>query len=226
MVARPRRLAVYQHGRRRLDEELGLEPSPALQRMQEQILHQDPGLEPSSTPPEIAIQTKVRELDGAPSVVEPRPALLARAARLPVPPTPTVGRTEDLARLRAMATDPGVQLVSVIGPAGVGKTRLAVELARALTDQLPDGAYFVSLAPVNSVDQVPSTIARALGVAEVPEGAATTASSRIARFGPCLLVLDNFEHLLDAAPFVSDLLAERAARDGGGHQPRAAARPR
>jgi len=129
------------------------------------------------------------------------PAATARSARpLPVPPTPLVGRRLELTAVSALFRDEGARLVTLTGPGGTGKTRLGLAVAHALESELRDGALFVSLAPVSSPDLLATTIAEALDVAE-------TELREHLRARRMLLVLDNFEQLLDAAPFVADLLA-------------------
>jgi predicted ATPase/class 3 adenylate cyclase len=124
----------------------------------------------------------------------------------PPPPTPTIGREADIARVRALLLEAGTRLVTVVGPGGVGKTRLAVEVARALDHETADVAGFVELASVEDHRDVASTIARALAVeprrGETPE----TALLRRLAYGESVLVLDNLEHLLDAVPLLASLL--------------------
>ena len=99
------------------------------------------------------------------------------------------------------------RLVTLTGPGGVGKTRLAIDVARELEPQFPDGAWLVSLAATAQGEHVPSAIAQALDVTPVPGESATAATERFLGPKRGILVLDNFEHLLAAAPLVSDLLA-------------------
>jgi predicted ATPase/DNA-binding SARP family transcriptional activator len=174
-------LEVYRSARERLAEDLGLDPSPALQELERAILRQDPALA--------------------------APAAPTRSTRpLPVPPTPLVGRRLELAAVAALFRDEGARLVTLTGPGGTGKTRLAIEAAHSLEAELRDGAAFVSLAPVSSPELLVTTIAEAL---EVREGGRPLADSVIdhLRERRLLLVLDNFEQLLPAAPFVGELLA-------------------
>lgn len=138
----------------------------------------------------------------------PPPASLSPGrARIPAPPTATVGRDADLARLAALVREPGSRLVTVVGPGGVGKTRLAVELARAAGGAFADGAYLVPLAPVRAHAHVAATVARQLDVVLLPGEAVEAGLARHLAGRDVLVVLDNFEHVLDAAPLISDLLA-------------------
>ena len=137
----------------------------------------------------------------------PSPSLETRTSSLPIPSTRLVGRLRELADLRQLATGGEARLVTLTGPGGVGKTRLALELARVLEPSFADGVAFASLAPVQDPALVLSTIAEALGV---QEGAGRPLAERAAQFlrdRHVLLVLDNFEHLIDAAPHVAELLA-------------------
>jgi predicted ATPase len=97
--------------------------------------------------------------------------------------------------------------VTLVGPGGVGKTRLALELARSIGDEFRDGAPFVSLAPVGSFEDVARTMVRQLDVVLLPSESAEQGLARHLGDQDVLLVLDNFEHVLDAAGLVADLLA-------------------
>jgi predicted ATPase/DNA-binding SARP family transcriptional activator len=124
----------------------------------------------------------------------------APVSRVPVPPTPTIGRADDLDRLAAELA-PG-RLVTVIGPGGMGKTRLALEAGRRRRN-----AVFVALAPVAEAEHVAAAIAAALELAPAPGGPLEDQLARHLATRELLLILDNFEHVLDAAVLVADLLA-------------------
>ncbi len=163
-------LDVYRETRRLLVEELGIEPGAELQDLERRILAHDESLAVAARP-----------------VVRPA---------LPSPATPLVGRRREVAELRELLRRPSVRLVTLVGPGGVGKTRLALAVPEPRQE-----AAFVSLAPVVEPVVVRSVIAHAVGVQDE-----SVLLDRL-RSRELLLVLDNFEHLLEAAPLVSELLS-------------------
>lgn len=166
-------LEVFHSGRRQLVDELGIEPSPQLRELQDAILRHDPAL-----------------------ADQPR----SRRRNLPAPPTPLVGREREIEELATLLRGPA-RLVTLTGPGGTGKTRLALGVAEALLDDFADGAHFVDLAPQHEPAAVPPAIARTLGLD--PESEIVDEL----RDQSTLLVLDNFEQVLDAAPQIGVLLA-------------------
>jgi predicted ATPase/DNA-binding SARP family transcriptional activator len=172
-------LAAFHRARRMLDEELGIQPSRWLCRRQEQILLQDAALEAPTPLP------------------RPRHNLPSRRSSF-------VGRRRELAELQGLLQ--ARRLVSVTGPPGSGKTRLAVEAAAGVLEAFPHGVCFVSLAEVADPALVRSAVAIALQVPELPERPAAQALDDHLRSRRLLLVLDNFEHLPSAAVTVAELL--------------------
>jgi predicted ATPase/DNA-binding XRE family transcriptional regulator len=137
----------------------------------------------------------------------PPPAPAGLPAPLPLPPTPLLGRDADLARLAMLLAAPDGRLVTLVGPGGVGKTRLALEAAMRRRGDFADGAAFVDLAPLADPALVVEAVARALGV---PNTAGRPPLDHLAdalRDRHLLLVLDNFEQVADAAPAVAALMA-------------------
>src|SRR5215472_15836903 len=128
------------------------------------------------------------------------------AGAVPVPATPLVGRDDDAAAVRDLMRADGVRLVTLTGPGGVGKSRLAVEVAQRLGPGFADGARFADLAAVPAAEPVAAAVAAALGL---NTSGAEVISDVVAFLGPrrLLLVLDNFEQVMGAAPLVADLLA-------------------
>ncbi len=125
---------------------------------------------------------------------------------LPVQTTTFVGRREDLAAVQRLLTSEDVRLVTLTGPGGTGKTRLSLQVASQLLDGFPDGAFFVSLAEVSDSTFVIPRIAEVLGVREGSNRPLLGALKDYLQNQRLLLILDNFEHLISAAPVVADLL--------------------
>ena len=129
------------------------------------------------------------------------------AGTLPVPPTPLVGREREVGAVGASLLRDGVRLVTLTGPGGVGKSRLAVEVGARLTPSFKDGVRFVELAPVTAPEFVATTLARALGLRESGSRSLLDDLKAFLRDKQLLLVLDNFEQVAEAAPLLAELLA-------------------
>ena len=132
-------------------------------------------------------------------------------AQLPIPPYAIIGREDALERASDAIIKGRARVLTLVGPPGVGKTRLALELAHTLRAHFADGAAFVELLPVRSAALVPSAIAEALRIEDSTSADTAEAVLVALRDRHILLVLDNFEHVIDAAPFVAEL-ASRCAR--------------
>ena len=147
-----------------------------------------------------------------------------RLAGLPAPLTRFIGRERETAEVAALLRRDDVRLVTLTGPGGVGKTRLALQVATGLIADLADGAAFVPLAPVRSAELVLATIALALGARDGDDKPPLDRLRAFLRDREALLVLDNFEQVLVAGPTLVDLLGELPAPDHPGHQPRSLTR--
>lgn len=130
---------------------------------------------------------------------------------IPAQPTPFIGRDEELAKIIARINDPDCRLLTLVGFGGSGKSRLAVELANQTQNVFADGVYFVALQSVTSGDNLPSAIADAMQ--HVMRGHQEPANQLInyLRHKNCLLILDNFEHLISSVDYISDILASARA---------------
>lgn len=178
-------LRAFQRARDHLAEELGLEPSPELVRLERSIVLRDPGLDLPAT---AAVAAR-----GLPPGDAPRRAL---PGGLPERRSSFVGRVAEVRHLRGLLD--AHRLVTLVGAGGCGKTRLAAELAAALAERGPALVRWVPLAPVRDPGAAAAAVGRAL---EVPPEGGDALAEVVAALGaePWLLVLDNCEHLLDAS---------------------------
>jgi len=130
---------------------------------------------------------------------------------LPVPLTALLGRDADVQTLREWLADAAARLITLTGPGGSGKTRLALEIARAIAEEGTTRVVFVSLAATRNPVFVASSIAEALGLSDIAAADLPRRARLACADHPMLLVLDNFEQVLDAAPVVADLLTSVAS---------------
>jgi predicted ATPase/DNA-binding SARP family transcriptional activator len=173
-------LAVYQRARRTLVDELGIEPSETLRRLERAILAHDPSL----NPPEAGPKT---------------------SRRVPIPPTPLLGRERELNALAELVRNDDTRLVTLTGIGGIGKTRLALELVRRLAPEFQHGSGVATIATVREPTLVAQAILDALEIPEVGQDAEEDLITALAGLELILLV-DNFEQVLPAARTIAHLL--------------------
>jgi predicted ATPase/DNA-binding SARP family transcriptional activator len=179
-------LEAFGRAREVLVEQLGIEPGAELADLHQAMLVQD------------------RTLDAPGLTVTP---LSGRRSSLPAPPNRTIGRDRELVAVGERLRASSVRLLTLTGPGGVGKTRLALEAARAVEADFADGAHLVSLAAVARPQDVPAAIVESLAIMVLAGESAERAVERFLAAKHLLLVVDNCEHLPAAAPFIGGLPA-------------------
>ncbi len=130
---------------------------------------------------------------------------------LPHQTTPFIGRHQELAELAQLIGDPQTRLVTILAPGGMGKTRLAQMAAENQLPHVSDGVYFVSLAPLSAASAIVTTIAETIGFSFYGEKSPKNQLIEFLSVRSLLLVLDNFEHLLNGAPLIADILQSAPA---------------
>jgi predicted ATPase/DNA-binding XRE family transcriptional regulator len=138
----------------------------------------------------------------------PRSRDHAAVYRVPRPPTSLVGREHEAATIASLLREVDVRLLTLIGPGGVGKTRLAIEVARRSREAFADGVVFVPLAPLRDPELIPAAVAETLGVKDVADRSLQDSLKRHLQGKEMLLLVDNMEHLLPAVSVVADLVEE------------------
>jgi predicted ATPase/DNA-binding SARP family transcriptional activator len=173
-------LAVYQRARRTFVDELGIEPSESLRRLERAILAHDPSLDVAQAGP-------------------------ASPRRAPIPATPLLGRERELAAIAEVVRKEDTRLVTLTGTGGIGKTRLALELVRRLSPEFQNGSAVATIANLRDPALVAGAILEALEVPEVGPNPEEELIRALAD-SELLLLVDNFEQVITAAPSIARLL--------------------
>lgn len=186
----------YETCRSLLAEELGVDPLPRTQALLQAATEPTPAIA-------FAPYTSLAVLqDPAPQLPE------TRRSNLPTTTTSLIGRSREIAAVKALLSRFTVRMVTLTGPGGIGKTRIALTVAADLVDEYEHGVFLVQLAPIHDAGLVASTIAQALGIRPSADQRLLDAVKAYLRPYHMLLVLDNFEQVLDAGPLVAELLAD------------------
>ena len=180
-------LHQYKECVRVLADELGMKPEAETTSLHEQIRSGESaaGEEPV-TDASIAVESPMHSL--------------------PEQKTPFVGRAQELAQVERRLSDPNCHLLTIVGPGGIGKTRLAIQAAEQQLERFRDGVYFVDLSAVNSVELIATTILHAVAPDEYSDANARRRLQQMLSDKELLLVLDNFEQLVEGADLLPELL--------------------
>jgi predicted ATPase/DNA-binding SARP family transcriptional activator/Tfp pilus assembly protein PilF len=176
----------------------------------ERVLAEEMGIAPTAET--IQLYQAIRQKREWPPAIPAKDAVTSeppppRQHNLPVPSTPFVGREKELTELNGLLSDPDMRLVTVLGPGGIGKTRLALEAAARHIARHTHGVWFASLAAVESVDAIVHTVAQTLGFSFYAGNTPRQQLLEYLRGKRMLLVLDNWEHLLEGVDLLADLLS-------------------
>ena len=173
----------------------------------QRVLETELGIAPSQELTELYGKIQVGSLAPAQALQQPEQHAAAIPRHtLPQQATPFIGRSSELLELETRFTDPSCRLLTIVGPGGIGKTRLSLQFANIHGTAFPDGVYFVSLAPLNTPASIGSAIAEAIHFTFYPQGDPRRQLLDYLRSKTLLLVLDNVEHLLSGIDIVADIL--------------------
>ena len=180
-------LAQYDRCREILTAELGVEPEAETEALYEQI--------------------KAGELSGAATESYPSPPRVSTLRHnLPAQSTPFIGREIEIAKLTTLFADPACRLITLVGPGGIGKTRLAIQTAAEHSERFAHGVWLVSLAPLAAPESLLPAIADTLKLVSYGQEDLKSSLLHFLRERKLLLALDNFEHLLDAAALLAEIV--------------------
>jgi len=202
---RSQALVLFDSCRKLLQTELGIDPSAETVMLYEDIR--------SERLNRGGVLGEISTGHGEPIDVRCAP-VRARIVNLPIQPTPLIGRESELAKLDEMISDPDIRLITIVGPGGIGKTRLAIAAGECqLSEESPftDGVIFLSLAPLDSPDQIIPTMAEGLDFHfETGDRQTRTPRQQLYNFlhpRRLLIIMDNFEHLLEGVDLVTNLVS-------------------
>lgn len=153
-----------------------------------------------------AFAVRIEDSDSKAEEFPPRRTRSARPHNLPAQRMPFIGRAEELAEIAERLADPACRLLTLVGPGGIGKTRLALQVAAEKIEDFPDGVFFVPLASLSSADFLVSAIADAIKFSFYSRGDPKAQLLNYLRAKEMLLVMDNFEHLVDEADLLTEIL--------------------
>jgi predicted ATPase/DNA-binding SARP family transcriptional activator len=203
-------LAAFERCRAVISDELGIDPEPETLLLHQQILSDQivPQPKPASTVAPSQPETPFVQPASTSPPLTSAVATETRPTRhnLPQPLTAFIGREPEVAQLQERLATGGSRLISLVGPGGIGKTRLAIHVGGASQHLFPDGVFFVALAGVQAVAAIPAAILGAMNADLAGSAAPTTQLLQFLARQKLLLVIDNLEHLLDGVDLLLTIL--------------------
>jgi predicted ATPase/DNA-binding SARP family transcriptional activator len=189
-------LAAFEKCRRVLDEEMGVEPEPETTALYEQIRARE-----TNNGTALNAQTSKTSVQHLTLPAE-------RPHNLPPMATPFIGRETELEEIGSLIDGTAYRLVTLLGPGGSGKTRLAVQVGTEQIDSYTHGVFFISLAPLQSPELIPAAVLSGLGIGPDPKIAPLEKLLKHLRDKEMLLILDSFEHLIQGAQTIAAILRQ------------------